>query len=92
MDCNNRYGKLSKAPRKKFLLPPLQLFVSSAAAAEHRFFGTFASTQDIRKTFIEYFTSNHNHTFVPSSSVLPMEDSSLLFTNAGMNQVTQITQ
>ncbi|XP_071822782.1 alanine--tRNA ligase, cytoplasmic-like isoform X2 [Apostichopus japonicus] len=92
MDCNNRYGKLSKAPRKKFLLPPLQLFVSSAAAAEHRFFGTFASTQDIRNTFIEYFTSNHNHTFVPSSSVLPMEDSSLLFTNAGMNQFKDIIQ
>ncbi|KAJ6589130.1 tRNA synthetases class II (A)-domain-containing protein [Mycena capillaripes] len=43
----------------------------------------------IRDEFFNYFKSK-NHTFVPSSSTLPLNDPSLLFTNAGMNQFKPI--
>ena len=39
---------------------------------------------DIRKTFLEYFQSK-GHTIVASSPVVPGDDPTLLFTNAGMN-------
>ncbi|VDO47511.1 unnamed protein product [Brugia timori] len=44
------------------------------------------SAQQIRLSFLEYF-KEHNHTYVPSSSVIPEDDSSVTFVNAGMNQV-----
>ena len=40
---------------------------------------------DIRRRFIEYFQGK-GHREVPSSSLLPADDPTLLFTNAGMNQ------
>ena len=40
---------------------------------------------DIRKEFIKYF-ENNEHVFFESSSLLPSNDQSLLFTNAGMVQ------
>lgn len=40
---------------------------------------------DIRSSFIEYF-SKKGHAVVPSSSLLPEKDPTLLFTNAGMVQ------
>ena len=43
------------------------------------------NSQDIRKKFQNYFT-DQGHTWVSSSSLIPQGDSSLLFTNAGMNQ------
>ena len=44
----------------------------------------------VRKTFIEFFEAK-GHTFWPSSSTIPYEDPTLLFANAGMNQVrTQV--
>ncbi|KAF2224319.1 alanyl-tRNA synthetase [Elsinoe ampelina] len=43
----------------------------------------------VRNTFLEYFKKNQ-HTFVPSSSVVPLSDPTLLFTNAGMNQYKSI--
>ena len=43
------------------------------------------SSNDIRREFIDFFTARR-HTFVPSSSLLPAEDPTLLFANAGMNQ------
>ncbi|MBT4762547.1 MAG: alanine--tRNA ligase [Bdellovibrionaceae bacterium] len=42
-------------------------------------------TQDLRSAFVDYFKS-HNHTPVDSGSLVPNNDPTLLFTNAGMNQ------
>ncbi|PLW17687.1 hypothetical protein PCANC_10880 [Puccinia coronata f. sp. avenae] len=44
----------------------------------------------VRKTFFEYFQKEHRHSFVHSSSVVPFDDPTLLFANAGMNQYKPI--
>lgn len=44
---------------------------------------------EIRKKFLDFFT-NHGHTKVSSSSLIPAQDPTLLFTNAGMNQFKDI--
>ncbi len=45
---------------------------------------TFTSHQ-VRQTFVDYF-KKQGHTSVPSSSLIPENDPTLLFANAGMNQ------
>jgi alanyl-tRNA synthetase len=45
--------------------------------------------QQIRKAFTEYF-ENLKHSHVESSSLIPHNDPTLLFTNAGMNQFKNI--
>ena len=46
-------------------------------------------TNILRKIFLDYFVSN-NHQLVPSSSLIPYGDDSLLFVNAGMNQFKDV--
>lgn len=41
----------------------------------------------IRNEFLDYFTKDLNHTLVRSSPVMPLNDPTLPFVNAGMNQV-----
>ena len=44
---------------------------------------------EIRQMFIDFFVE-HNHTFVPSASLVPGGDATLLFTNAGMVQFKDV--
>ena len=43
------------------------------------------SANEIRQSFLKYF-EGHGHRIVPSSPLVPQDDPTLLFTNAGMNQ------
>lgn len=47
------------------------------------------NSNDLRKTFLNYF-QQQGHTIVPSSSLVPADDPSLLFTNAGMVQFKEV--
>ncbi len=50
---------------------------------------SFQSGAEIRQAFIDFF-EEHGHTFVPSSSLVPGGDQTLLFTNAGMVQFKDV--
>ena len=47
------------------------------------------TSKEIRQSFVDYF-KNKDHTFVKSAPVIPADDPTLLFTNAGMNQFKDI--
>jgi alanyl-tRNA synthetase len=47
------------------------------------------TSNDVRRLFIEYFVQR-GHAHVASGSLIPAEDPTLLFTNAGMNQFKSV--
>jgi alanyl-tRNA synthetase len=48
-----------------------------------------ASSNDIRAAFLDYFVRN-SHTAVASSPLVPRNDPTLMFTNAGMVQFKNV--
>jgi alanyl-tRNA synthetase len=51
--------------------------------------GHMSTTNEIRSSFLEYFRKN-GHEIVPSSPLVPRNDPTLLFTNAGMVQFKNV--
>src|SRR5262245_32887250 len=47
------------------------------------------TSREIRSSFLKYFET-HGHAIVASSSLVPADDPTLLFTNAGMNQFKDV--
>ena len=47
------------------------------------------TSDQIRASFLDYFY-RQKHVIVPSSSLIPADDPTLLFTNAGMNQFKDV--
>ncbi|MEO6697398.1 MAG: alanine--tRNA ligase, partial [Gammaproteobacteria bacterium] len=47
------------------------------------------TSSELRKAFLDYF-HKHGHTIVPSSPLVPANDPTLLFTNAGMVQFKEV--
>jgi len=53
------------------------------------FYNETMTSNEIRASFLEYFQRN-GHRIVPSSPLVPADDPTLLFTNAGMNQFKDV--
>src|SRR5438309_9920625 len=47
------------------------------------------TSNEIRSSFLKFF-ARHGHRIVPSSPLVPGDDPTLLFTNAGMNQFKDV--
>jgi alanyl-tRNA synthetase len=47
------------------------------------------TSREVRRSFLQYFEQK-GHTIVPSASLVPGDDPTLLFTNAGMNQFKDV--
>jgi len=75
--------------RELLAAKPSAVSTTATAAAAASGGETRWPASKIRETFVEFFKAN-GHTHWPSSPVVPHEDPTLLFANAGMNQFKAI--
>ncbi len=76
--CGLRAERLSK----KFVMRRFSVFLFQALIQD---LPMYMSTDEIRRAYLAFFESK-GHQIVESSSLVPANDPTLLFTNAGMNQ------
>jgi alanyl-tRNA synthetase len=72
---------------KKFIT--IEVFETSKHATNTKLIEgciTAWTASKIRSSFLNFFSKKYQHTIWPSSPVVPANDPTLLFTNAGMNQ------
>jgi alanyl-tRNA synthetase len=50
-----------------------------------------SSSVEVRNAFLNYFGDERHHTYWHSSSSIPRDDNTILFANAGMNQVVLLS-
>ena len=74
--CTHRLGRYARRP---MVTRPKPAATSNS----------MQSLADIRKSFLDFF-AGHGHTVVPSSPLVPRNDPTLLFTNAGMVQFKNV--
>ena len=65
----------------------VQIVISETLSPSIR--NAFMKTSEIRFAFLEFFKGK-GHTIVPSSSLVPSNDPTLLFTNSGMVQFKNV--
>ena len=84
-----RWGLMAQ-PASQFLFQPLTAVARLRSLhCTQRPIKTPMKAAEIRSTFLKYFESK-GHTIVASSPVIPGDDPTLLFTNAGMNQFKDV--
>jgi alanyl-tRNA synthetase len=74
---------------KRLLLPPRKGRSNVVSRRRKRLFFKDMRAAEIRRRFLDYF-ARQQHAIRPSSSLVPGEDPTLLFTNAGMVQFKKV--
>eukprot|EP00521_Asterionellopsis_glacialis_P013316 CAMPEP_0195305328 /NCGR_PEP_ID=MMETSP0707-20130614/36087_1 /TAXON_ID=33640 /ORGANISM="Asterionellopsis glacialis, Strain CCMP134" /LENGTH=1008 /DNA_ID=CAMNT_0040369413 /DNA_START=123 /DNA_END=3149 /DNA_ORIENTATION=- len=67
-----------------------RISLSNLSAASSEASDDVWTTNKVRSTFVDFFADRYDHTRQPSSACAPLNDPTLLFTNAGMNQFKPI--